>query len=285
MSRSRTGGFIRRPGTIFFGMPWTLSLPRAGALALAFPFVAALPGRAPAAPKNPAPAAPPKLWRASALANANVFFGNNQQQIIGVDGRLARVDSSLGLASELQTQYGEASVNDGPRSVTKRLWLATLTANVRPLAPVSSFVTTSFESNLEKRIASRYSLGAGARWAIHQTKSTDASLSLALSAERTNPMDSTVHFPDQRIARLSWLAKFHHAFDDRLDLSHSTSWQPSASDVSQFLVSSNTEFRYRMNGAVSLSMAFTDNYDSGAIERGARSYNDGQMLFGVAAGW
>ncbi len=266
-------------------MPWSLPSPRAGAVALALSLIAALPAPAAAARKNPALPQPPNVWRGSALANASFLFGNNQQQIVGVDGKLARVDSSLGLAGELQTLYGEASVNAGPRAVTKRLWLATITANFKPLAPVSSFITTTFESNLEKRIASRYSLGAGAQWAIHRTKATDASLSLSLSAEQTIPMDSIVHFPDQRIARFSWLARFHHSFDERLDLSHSTSWQPSASDVSQFLVSSNTEFRYRMNGTVSLSMSFTDNYDSGAVERGARSYNDGQMLFGIAAGW
>lgn len=269
-------------------MPWHTHLRRAGALALALMLVPAVPAAALAAHRSSDPAQPgkpPKLWKGSALANASVFFGNNQQQIIGVDGKLARVDSSLGLSAELQTQYGEASVNNGPRTVTKRLWLGTMALNFKPLAPVSSFLTSTFETNLEKRIASRYSLGAGARWNLHQTKSTDAALSLSLSAEETNPMDSTVHFPNQRLARFSWLARFHHSFDDKLDLLHSTSWQPSASDVSQFLIASNTEFRYRMNGSVSLSLAFTDNYDSGAIERGARSYNDGQMLFGVAAGW
>lgn len=267
-------------------MPPFLRHLRAGALALPLVLLPAAPATAAAvAWKNPAPPKLPKVWRGSALANASFLFGNAQQQIVGADGKLARVDSSLGLSGELQTLYGEASVNNGPRSVTKRLWLGTLTANFQPLAPVSSFVTTMLETNFEKRIASRYSLGAGARWAIRQTKATDVSLSLALAAEETTPMDSTIHFPNERIARLSWLAKFHHAFDDRLDLSHSTSWQPSASDVSQFLVSSNTEFRYRMNRSVSLSMSFTDNYDSGAVVRGARSYNDGQMLFGIAAGW
>ena len=236
-----------------------------------------------AVPKPPAP--PPTFWHGSALANASVFFGNTQQQIIGADGKLARVDSSLGVATELQTQYGEAALNNGPRTVTKRLWLGSMTANFKPLAPISSFITTTYESNLEKRIASRYSLGAGAKWNIRRTKATDASLSLALSAEQTNAQDSSVHFPDQRIARVSWLARYHHAFDDRMEVSHSTSWQPSAADVSQFLVASNTELRYKMNGTVSLSLALNDNYDSGALERGARTYNDGQMLFGVAAGW
>jgi Protein of unknown function, DUF481 len=258
---------------------------RTGATALALALLVAFPVAAAAAQKNPKAPSPPKLWRGLALANASLFFGNTQQQIIGFDGKLARVDSSLGLSAELQAQYGEASIDNGPRTVVKRIWLGTMTANFKPLAPVSSFLTTTLESNLEKRIASRYSLGAGARWNIHQSKATDASLSLSLSAEQTNARDSTVHFPDQRIARFSWLAKYHHAFDDRVDVSHSTSWQPDASDVSQFLVQTNTQLRYRMNGTVSLSLSLTDNYDSGALERGARTYNDGQMLFGVAAGW
>lgn len=239
----------------------------------------------PASAVSPPPAPKPSLWKGSALANASVFFGNTQQQVLGADAKIARVDSAFGLSGELQALYGEAAVDTGPRTVTKRLWLGTVNANFNPLAPVSSFVTTSLESNLEKRIASRYSLGAGAKWNVLQSPASQASLSLSLSAERTLPRDSTVHFPNQTIARFSWLAKYSHAFDDRMHISHSTSWQPSASGVSQFLVASNTELRYKMNGAVSLSLAVSDNYDSGALMRGARTYNDGEMLFGVAAGW
>ncbi len=237
-----------------------------------------------AVPKPPPPPGP-SLWKGSALANASVFFGNTQQQVLGADAKLARVDSSFGLSAELQALYGEASLDTGPRTVTKRLWLGTVNANFKPLAPVSSFVTTTFESNLEKRIASRYSLGAGAKWNVLQSKETNASLSLSLSAERTLARDSTVSFPNQTIARFSWLAKYSHSFDDRLHISHSTSWQPSASGVAQFLVATNTELRYKMNGTVSLSVTVSDNYDSGALLRGARTYNDGEMLFGVAAGW
>jgi hypothetical protein len=236
-----------------------------------------------AAPKPPAPA--PRLWRGSALANASVFFGNNQQQVLGADGKLARVDSNFAFAGELQAQYGEASVDGGPRTVTKRLWLGTVTVNYRPLAPVSSFLTTTFESNLEKRIAARYSLGAGAQWNAVRDAATQASLSLSLSAERTLPLDTTVHLPAERLARFSWLGKLHHAFDDRMEIAHATSWQPTTTGGYQFLISSTTELRYKMNGTVSLSLAFNDNYDSGALARGARTYNDGQMLFGVAAGW
>lgn len=227
----------------------------------------------------------PKLWRGSALGNASLFFGNNQQQVFGADGKIARTDSAFGLAGEMQMVYGEASVNSAPRAVTKRLWMGTLTANFRPLARVSSFVTGSYQSNLEKRIAARYSAGAGARWNIHQTDATDANLSLSLSGEHTAPMDSTVTFPDQWIARFSWSATFHHSFDDRVRVSHSTSWQPAANQVSQYLVASSTQLRYKMNDTVSLSVAFTDNYDSGARSRGASTNNDGQMLFGISAGW
>jgi Protein of unknown function, DUF481 len=276
-------------------MPSFFELCRAGASALALVLSTLIPvetvvaqtGTAAAAA---APAAKPvpkplRLWRGSVLANASIFFGNTSQQILGADGKLARVDSAFGFAAELQTVYGEASLDTLPRTVTKRLWLGTAALTFRPLAPFSSFVTTTYESNLEKRIAARTSIGAGARWNIRHTAATDANLSLSLSAERTTPLDSTVQFPDQRILRFSWMAKYRHDFDERMQVTHATSWQPSATGVSQFLVSSNTELRYKMNGTVSLSLAFTGNYDSGALARGAQTYNDGQMLFGVAAGW
>lgn len=267
------------------------TLRRAGARTLALlllSLLAAVPTAAGAQAASAAtqpPAPPPSLWKGSALANASIFFGNTSQQVLGADGKLSRVDSAFGLSAELQTLYGEAAVDTGPRIVTKRLWMGTIIANFRPMAPVSSFVTGTYESNLEKRIASRYSAGVGAKWNIIRNPATDANLSLSLSAERTTARDSTVHFPDERIARVSWLAKYHHSFDHRMEVTHATSWQPSASGKAQFLVSSNTQFQYKMNGTVSLSLALSDNYDSGALARGARTYNDGQMLFGVAAGW
>jgi hypothetical protein len=233
---------------------------------------------------HPAPKSTPKLWQGRALANASVFFGNTQQQVFGADAKLARVDSAFGIAGELQSVYGEASTNSAPRIVTKRIWMGTLTANFRPLARVSGFVTGSYQSNLEKRIASRYSVGGGAKWNIHQTSTTDAGLSLALSGEHTVARDSTVSFPEQWIARFSWGLTFHHSFDDRVRISHSTSWQPAANAVSQYLVASSTELRLKMNSTVSLSVVFTDNYDSGAMSRGSRTNNDGQTLFGISAG-
>jgi hypothetical protein len=258
-------------------------LSRAGARALTFVFCA-MTVAVPLSAQVPS-SSPPKLWKGSALANASLFFGNNQQQVIGADGKLARVDSMFGFSAEFQTVYGEASLDTLPRAVTKRTWMATATVNFRPLAPVSSFVAATFESNLEKRVASRYSFGAGAKWNVRQTDATDATLSVSLSAEQTTPLDSTVHFDQERIARVSVLGKFQHSFDDRVQVTHSTSWQPSASGPQQYLVNSNTALRFKMNGTVSLSVTFADNYDSGAKSRGAHTNNDGQMLFGVRAGW
>ncbi len=270
-------------------MPSAKSLLRRGFRVLALTAVVSLASSVcaavPALAQDAEAPSPPPPWKGSALANASLFFGNTQQQVLGADAKLARVDSTFGVSGELQSLYGEASLNQGPRTVTKRLWMGTVTVNLRPLAPVSSFITGTYQSNLEKRIDARYSAGAGAKWNIRQSGATDASLSLSLSAERTIARDSTVRLPAERIARLSAQARYQHSFDDRLRIMHSTSWQPKATGVSQYLVSSNTELRYKMNGTVSLSLTFTDNYDSGAIERGARTNNDGQMLFGVAAGW
>jgi hypothetical protein len=260
-------------------------LSRAGAHVPALLLYAALSVGSGSAQTTPAAKSTPKVWQGSALANASLFFGNTQQQVFGADAKLARVDSTFGVAAEAQSVYGEASVNSAPHTVTKRIWMGTLTANFRPLARVSGFLTGSYQSNLEKRIASRYSVGGGAKWNIHQTSATNAGLSLALSGEHTVARDSTVTFPDQWIARFSWGLTFQHSFDDRVQVSHSTSWQPAAHAVSQYLIASSTQLRLKMNSTVSLSVAFTDNYDSGAMSRGARTNNDGQTLFGISAGW
>ena len=83
------------------------------------------------------------------------------------------------------------------------------------------------------------------------------------------------------VTRLSWRVRARHQFDDRFRLTHVTFWQPSVRSISRYLIRSTTEAAYRITKHTSVSLQFIDGYDSDAKARGAREYNDGQVLFGV----
>lgn len=227
----------------------------------------------------------PRRWTGSAQANASVFFGNSEQRVIGGRATLARADSALEVSADVQTLYGDASLAGGPRAVTKRLWLATTSADLRPFARWSPFAFGSAESNYEKRIASRYSAGLGAKHTFIRTERTESSLSLALLDEHTVPTRRVQGLSASRLTRWSWRARVRHAFDDRLRVSHVTFWRPSVRTTTRFVVLSTTELEYRLTRVVALTLSLLDSYDSEAVRRGARTYNDGQLLFGLMASW
>jgi hypothetical protein len=76
-----------------------------------------------------------------------------------------------------------------------------------------------------------------------------------------------------------------HAFTDRVRVSQVTFWKPEVRATERFLIQSTSELILQITEAVSFSILLVDNYDSEARTRGARVYNDGQLLFGVAAKW
>lgn len=252
----------------------------AGRVALAAAVVAlpnrALPGQE---------ATPARVWRASVQANASIFFGNAEHRVVGSRMSLARADSSIEVGAELQALYGEAALSEGPREVTKRVWLATTSLDLRPFARVSPFFFGSAESNLEKRIATRYSAGAGAKYTFLRTDRTESSLSLALLDEHTVPRRVAAGPGASRLTRWSWRGRLRHSFNDQLRAAHVTFWQPSVRSIARYVVRSTTEIELKLTRVVGLTVSFVDSYDSEAVRRGARTYNDGQLLFGAMASW
>ena len=230
--------------------------------------------------------APPRVWTGSAQANASIFFGNSEQRLFGGRLALSRADTAVEVVLDVQGLYGDAAIGESARAVTKRLWLAIASVDLRPFAPLSPFVFGSAESNFEKRIARRYSIGAGAKQTFVRTDRTESSLSLALLDEHTVPREPVAAGSGaQRLTRWSLRGRVRHAFDDRLRFSHVTFWRPSVRTVARYVVLSTTEVEYKLTRVLALTLSLLDSYDSEAVGRGARTYNDGQLLFGATAAW
>lgn len=263
-------------------------LPSALAL-LALALSPAVPRAQPAT--APAPAKPaPRPWKWNAQANGSLLFGNAEQRIVGGRTAVSRADSVMALDVSLQMLYGDATQEDGPRRVTKRLWLGATSLEFQPAGQVSPFLTATIESNLEKRIATRTSLGTGAKHTFVRSRRNEASLSAALLDERTVALAAPGAAEDAdptftRVTRWSARARVQHGLDQRLKVTHVTSWRPRVRTTGDFVVLSTSEARYALTRALNVSTSLLVNHDSEATSRGARVNTDGQLLLGVGATW
>jgi hypothetical protein len=217
-------------------------------------------------------------WTAKSDASMSLFFGNTEQRVVTTHGSVGHADSTFELQTDLRFSYGEASADSGDRFVNKRSWFASVSFNHQPFTRFSPFFAGSVESSLEKRIDLRYNAGLGGKVVFVRNDATDANFTLALLGEKTIPTGDA-----EATTTLRWAASFtvKHQIDDKLSLTNETFYRPSQPDIDEFTFTSNSSLAYAMNSDVGLMISVLDNYDSEAIERGARSNNDGQLLFGV----
>jgi hypothetical protein len=217
-------------------------------------------------------------------ANGSLLYGDSEQRSFGGRLALSHADSTFEFSGSLQSLYGEASTSGVERAVVKRLWLGSLNADWHPRARWSPFLLATVETNLEKRLASRYNAGIGVKYTAIGTDASDLSVSVALLDERIRTLDGD-GVGSRRLTRWSTRLRLRHAFDGRTRLSHVTFWRPAATNIDRFLVQSTTELAVGLSARTALTISLLDIYDSEAVARGARSYNDGQLLLGVSASW
>jgi hypothetical protein len=226
-------------------------------------------------------------WSTTVEASANVLFGNAQDRLFASRVQLGRADSTLEVRSDARFTYAESTVDAGQRVVRGRTALASLATDYRPFARYSPFWFGSVEASLQQRIERRYSTGAGAKLTFYRQKQNEASVSLAVLAERTQQRDDAPAAADPSRAR--WLnrwslrARTRHQLSRTARFTHTTFYQPVLDEIARYTVSSTTTLAGSLTSKLSLTATFHDTYDSEARARGARSNNDGQLLFGLSA--
>jgi hypothetical protein len=227
-------------------------------------------------------------WDVKAEGNGSVFFGNTRQSTLGTRLSAGRSDSTMDVRTNGEFTYGEAEgggLDGGERRmfVSKRSWRTALTADYRPFARVSPFVLGSIESSFEKRIDRRYNAGGGAKVVFVRNERTTSDFSLAVLAERSLLPDTAGPRIEETLARYSARFRLERKLGERAVTAHETFYRPEVSTPERFTLTSRTSLAYKMTTTLALQASFLDNYDSEARDRGARSNNDGELLFGLAA--
>ena len=217
-----------------------------------------------------------------AEANASLSFGNVDQSTMFTRLGASSADSTLELSRGGFFTYGETHI-DGARAVNKRSWGGSLSADLHPFSQLTPFMLASIESSLEKRIIRRYSGGGGAKLVFVKNAGTSSDVSLALLAERTVTAPSDTQRVEKVYARYSSRYRLERKVDERVALTLITFYRPEFSAVHRFTTTANIAATYKVAKALALKASFVDNYDSEARGRGARSNNDGDILFGLIA--
>lgn len=226
-------------------------------------------------------------WSSTIEASANMLFGNAQDRLFASRVQLGRADSTLEIRSDARFTYAESVNDDNKRVVRGRTQLASVATDYRPFARYSPFWFGSVEASLQQRIERRYATGAGAKLTFYRRKQNEASVSLAVLAERTQPRDDAPAAVDT--ARTRWLERWSLRVRTRQQLSrtarftHTTFYQPALDQIDRYTVSSTTTLAGSLTSKLALTVTLHDTYDSEARARGARSNNDGQLLFGLSA--
>ena len=224
-----------------------------------------------------------KSWSAKTELGASVFFGNTSQSALtsSLSGTLER--GLLDLVARAGFVYGEASTPEGDTFVNKRVWDAALDVNFDPGSALNGFARGRIESIFEKKIDLRYSAGGGGRYQFGSGDDTQAELSLAVIAEKTIPREGAGE--EQGVVG-KWSARFklvRGADGGRLRFESDTTYEPEASHLSAYTLTSRNSIAFQLNQRIAVQLSFVDAFDSEAVERGARSNNDGQLFFSLVS--
>ncbi len=225
-------------------------------------------------------------WSGHIEANGNLLFGNASDQLVGSQVRIGRADSVVGIRTDARFTYGAARSDQGKRHVTARAALASLGIDYLPFHRYSPFAFGSIESSLQQQIARRIATGVGAKLTFHQQGDDETSISLAVLAEQTRPRQTASALDALATTwrgRWSLRARTRKQLTGALRLTHVTFYQPSIDRVARYTIESTTTLAMAMTEIIAFTATLHDTYDSEARGRGARSNNDGQILFGIRA--
>ena len=225
-------------------------------------------------------------WKAEGELGGSFFFGNREQVQFTTRAEVERADSLFESATELRFSYGEAENRDGEREINRRSWVANTSLDFRPTERLRPFVSGRLESSFERRIALRYNAGTGLRLISERDRRNRIEFAMAIQAERTFARDDADDFTvdDLNVARISSDFRVRRTFfSDRLALDSNTSYRPVFDSFGNFTLSNRNAISYDLTQVLAIRYSVLTEYDSGALERGARTNRDGQMQVTLVA--
>ena len=226
-------------------------------------------------------------WDAEGEVGGSLFFGNRSQAVFTTRGEVERAHPRMDTAVEARFNYGRATDDDGQAFVNRRSWRAGTDITLAPDGRFSPFVAGTVEKSLERRSGLRYDTGVGMKAIFHRSDEGRADLSVSLLAEHTIPRrDDEASDGSGAETRARWSSRLRlerELADGRVELTSETRYRPIFGELGNFTLTSRNTLSLELTEQVRLRFTFLDEYDAGAVDRGARTNNDGQIQVTVVA--
>ncbi len=226
-------------------------------------------------------------WEWDIEAGGSVFFGEVDQTAFTAGAAVEKTDSAYELSAALRFDYGETKdAETGASVVSRRSWLGSASLDWAPQARWSPFMFATGEQSFEKRIDFRYNGGIGLKHTFIDAGATRIDLSGAVLGEQTFPHEQTSSSPSSDLlARASFRLRLRHAFGEgeRLSFDTRTFYSPELGQASNFTFRSLNSVDYRLTSVISVGVNFDYDYESLALERGARSNDTGKAYLSLKA--
>jgi hypothetical protein len=232
-----------------------------------------------------------RRWTGSVEASGNLLYGAASQRVAAGAAMLQRGDRSALYRFELQGGYGDARRPEATaRSVIVRNVRFGTTIDLRRQDRVSPYTFATLGTSLQQRYSSRVDAGAGARMNLWRPDSVtngfpeEATFSASILGEQTRPIaNPSATAPPTDITRVRWSfrANYRKRISSALRLSHVTLYQPTVDDSRRLTLEATTVLSAPLYARTELTVTHRERIDSEAVERGAPSRRDGQLLFGV----
>jgi hypothetical protein len=221
------------------------------------------------------------IWRFESEVGAAIFFGASDQTTVamkvGIDGENGRFK----LENDLSYLYGEASGESGSTFVNKRSWSVGTNLDYKGFSRMNPYLFGSALSSLEKAIRIRYKGGVGAKLTALESETTVLDLAVAVLGEKTEERSSD-NGGSEVLARWAGVLNLRRTFsEDRTVFEFKTEYSPGFKELADFTVRAETSLAFKLSEILMLKLSVVDNYDTGAMDRGAVSNNDGRVLFSV----
>lgn len=205
----------------------------------------------------------PKRWKAAAELSFTDQSGNRNLRLLTGGLKVSHLQKeSFRLDAALETRYGESE----GETVARRHY-GSLAMDLQPEDLWSPFLFADAERDRFKRLALRFSSGAGAKYTLYRAKPTDseASLSLALlySHENFFSAEDGTGSPVRNTARWSLRARGRQDLRDGLNVYHVTFVQPVYDHLADYLLRSETGAKLLLSERLAFSVEYQ-------IDRNAR---------------
>jgi len=224
-----------------------------------------------------------RAWSLKTEAGASLFFGASSQSAVLFRSEYGYEGDRLSTTLNAGFDYAETEGANGVAFVSGRAWTSAFEVDYNA-GRWQPFAFVNGDGSLQRQLDLRLQTGVGVGYDFIDSETATFDLSTAALIERIDPRVAP-GAPDEveTLGRLSVRARGSKKLaEERIDLSFVSFYRPSFDAFGDdYIVSFEGTSAFKLTDDVSLGFSIINIYDSLAESRGARSNNDGRLLFSI----